>query len=143
MSESPDPSLQSPARRAPLRARRMHVFHDYIATIFQPEFRPIFASVVVVLTVGTLVFRYLEGWSLLDSLYFSVVTLATIGYGDLTPTTPTAKLFSILYILVGVGILGVFISAVSHASMQRTLERREQFESKPVEVREKKLEKQL
>ncbi len=143
MSESAGPSPQSPGHRERLPSRRLHVFHDYIATIFQPEFRPIFASVVVVLTVGTLVFRRLEGWSVLDSLYFSVVTLATIGYGDLTPTTSLAKLFSILYILVGVGILGVFISAVSHASMQRTLERREQFERKSVEVREKQLEKQL
>lgn len=143
MSESPDLTTQSPGHRERLHSRRLHVFHDYIATIFQPEFRPIFASVVVVLTVGTLVFRRLEGWSVLDSLYFSVVTLATIGYGDLTPTTSLAKLFSILYILIGVGILGVFISAVSHASMQRTLERREQYASKSVEAREKQLEKRL
>ncbi len=143
MSEPPTPSPQSPKQREHPHPRRLHVFHDYIATVFQPEFRPIFASVVVVLTVGTLVFRQLEGWSLLDSLYFSVVTLSTIGYGDLTPTTSTAKLFSILYILVGVGILGVFISAVSHASMQRTLQRREQYASKPVEAREEQLEQQL
>jgi hypothetical protein len=93
--------------------------------------------VLAVLTVGTLVFRELEGWSLVDSLYFSVVTLATIGYGDLTPTTSTAKLFSIVYILIGVGVLGVFISAVSHASMQRTLERHEQFEKARTVLHEK------
>ena len=143
MSETPTPSPQTPAQRERLHPRRLHVFHDYFATLFQPQFRPIFASVVVVLAVGTVVFRELEGWSLLDALYFSVVTLATVGYGDLTPTTSTAKLFSILYILIGVGILGVFLSAVSHASMERTLERREQYASKPVQAREEQLEQQL
>jgi len=143
MSQTPTPSSQpADARRRP-RPRRLHVFRDYIATILQPEFRPIFGSVVVVLMVGTLVFNRLEGWSMLDSLYFSVVTLATIGYGDLTPTTATAKLFSIIYIFIGVGILGVFISAVSHASMQRTLERQEQHANRRTATREQHLEHEL
>ena len=143
MSEMPAPSKKSLETRERPRSRGLFVFRDFFATLLQPEFRPIFGSVVIVLTVGTLVFRGLEGWSLLDSLYFSVVTLATIGYGDLTPTTDTAKLFSIVYILVGVGILGVFISAVSRASMQRTLERNERLASQRAEAREKQLEHDL
>jgi voltage-gated potassium channel len=143
MSEMPAPSKKSLETRERPRSRGLFVFRDFFATLLQPEFRPIFGSVVIVLTVGTLVFRWLEGWSLLDSLYFSVVTLATIGYGDLTPTTDTAKLFSIVYILVGVGILGVFISAVSRASMQRTLERNERLASQRAEAREKQLEHDL
>lgn len=143
MSESSMPASPAPNRNERPRPRRPRVFRDFIETIFQPEFRPIFASVMAVLLVGTLVFRQLEGWSLLDSLYFSVVTLATIGYGDLTPTTSTAKLFSIFYILVGVGVLGVFISAVSHASMQRTLERHEQYANAQAASREKHLEHEL
>lgn len=143
MSDTPTSKPQAPTQRDRPRPRELHVFRDYISTIKEPEFRPIFGSVLVVLLVGTVVFRELEHWSLIDSLYFSVVTLATVGYGDLTPTTATAKLFSILYIFIGVGILGVFISAVSHASMQRTLERREQFASQRNATREKELEKEL
>ena len=143
MSQTSTPSPQSTDSYERPHRRGLPVFRDYIATILQPEFRPIFGSVVVVLTVGTLVFNRLEGWSLLDSLYFSVVTLATIGYGDLTPTTTTAKLFSIIYIFIGVGILGVFISAVSHASMQRTLERQERRASRRTATREQHLEHEL
>lgn len=46
------------------------------------------------LLLGVLVYRWLEGWSVIDALYFCTITLATIGYGDLTPTTPLAKLFA-------------------------------------------------
>jgi hypothetical protein len=144
MSDAPaSPEPESPARRDRPRPHELHVFRDYIATLVQPEFRPIFGSVMVVLFVGTFVFRALEDWSIIDSLYFSVVTLATIGYGDLTPTSDVAKLFSIAYIFVGVGILGVFISAVSRASMQRTLERKERLSSKRTAEREKHLEHDL
>ena len=59
----------------------------------------------VTLLVGVFVYHRLEGWSYLDALYFSVISLATIGYGDLTPTTPTAKLFTIFYVINGIVIL--------------------------------------
>ena len=67
--------------------------------------RPIFIWAGAVLLVGTLAYHWLEGWSYLDALYFCVITLATVGYGDLTPTTPIAKAFTIFYVINGVVIL--------------------------------------
>ena len=57
------------------------------------------------LLIGTFIYHWLEGWSYLDSLYFCVISLATIGYGDLTPTTPLAKAFTIVYVINGIVIL--------------------------------------
>jgi hypothetical protein len=58
---------------------------------------------------------WLEGWSPVDAFYFSVVTLATVAYGDLHPTTDVAKLFTVVYILFGLGVLAAFISeAMKH-----------------------------
>jgi voltage-gated potassium channel Kch len=54
----------------------------------------------------------LEGWSYVDSLYFSVVTLTTVGYGDFSPQTNAGKLFTVLYIIIGVGIILAFINTV-------------------------------
>jgi voltage-gated potassium channel len=51
------------------------------------------------------VFHNLEGWSLIDSFYFSAITLATVGYGDFTPKTTTGKLLTIAYIFMGFGLL--------------------------------------
>ena len=58
-------------------------------------------------------YTWLEGWSPVDALYFSVVTLATVGYGDLHPTTDAAKLFTVVYILLGLGVLAAFISELT------------------------------
>lgn len=69
------------------------------------ESRLVFYWALVVLVIGTLVYHWLEGWSYLDALYFCVISLATIGYGDLTPTTPEAKMFTIIYVINGIAIL--------------------------------------
>ena len=90
-----------------------------------PEGKVILGSVVGLLAVGTIVYSILEGWSLLDSLYFSVVTLATVGYGDLTPTTDLAKLFTIGYILTGIGIVAAFASEVAKHRVPAELANRE------------------
>lgn len=67
--------------------------------------RPILIWAGLTLLFGTFAYHRLEGWSYLDSLYFSVISLATVGYGDLTPTTPLARAFTIFYVLNGIGIL--------------------------------------
>ena len=90
-----------------------------------PEFRGLFTLVVVTLLSGTLFYRQVEGWGLLDSLYFSVVTLTTVGYGDLSPSTAAGKIFTILYIFVGLGIVLGFVNAVAENSLQRRGETRD------------------
>jgi voltage-gated potassium channel Kch len=62
--------------------------------------------IVAVIGIGTVVYRYLEDWGWVDSLYFSVITLTTVGYGDLTPTSSASKLFTVVYIVSGISLLG-------------------------------------
>ena len=64
------------------------------------------------LGIGTVVYHYLEGWSWIDALYFSVITLSTIGYGDFSPVTDTGKVFTIFYIIMGIGIILSFINTI-------------------------------
>lgn len=54
---------------------------------------------------GTVLFHWLEGWNWIDSLYFTIISLTTVGYGDFTPTTPLTKLIASFFILNGVAIL--------------------------------------
>jgi len=90
-----------------------------------PEFRGLFTLVVVTLLSGTLFYRQVEGWGYLDSLYFSVVTLTTVGYGDLSPCTAAGKIFTILYIFVGLGIVLGFVNAVAERSLAQRGEKRD------------------
>ena len=78
-----------------------------------PEGKVLLVSTFLLLTIGTIVYTLLEGWSPLDSLYFCVVTLATVGFGDYTPTTDLAKLFTIGYIITGIGILATFVTELT------------------------------
>lgn len=66
-------------------------------------------SAIGLLTVGTVVYRLLEDWSWVDSAYFSVVAVTTVGFGDLTPSTDASKVFTIFYILSGVTIITTFL----------------------------------
>ena len=78
-----------------------------------PEGKVLLISAATMVATGTVVYSALEGWTLIDSLYFSVVTLATVGFGDLTPTTDVAKLFTVGYIIIGIGILAAFASELT------------------------------
>lgn len=89
-----------------------------------PEFRSAFVLAVLILVLGTLFFKSVEGWNWIDALYFSVATVSTVGYGDLYPQTSIGKIFTVIYIFVGVG---VFVSLF--AQLARALLKAEKAES--------------
>lgn len=79
----------------------------------EPEFRGLLYLVFVVVASGTVFYRAAEGWKWVDSLYFTIVTLTTVGYGDLSPSTAGSKIFTVVLILVGVGLLVSFIERIA------------------------------
>jgi len=79
---------------------------------FNPQTRPIFIYAVTVVGIGAALYHWLEGWSWLDSVYFVVITLTTIGYGDLHPTKPVTKLITIFYGINGIILLLMFFDII-------------------------------
>jgi voltage-gated potassium channel len=71
-----------------------------------------FVAAALVLT-GTLFYWRFEDWTIIESLYFSVVTLTTVGYGDLSPTTGGTQIFTIFYILTGIGVFVTLLASVA------------------------------
>jgi len=69
------------------------------------EARPVLIYAMVLITVGALLFHWVEGWGWLDSVYFTVVTITTIGFGDFSPKTDLGKIVTIFYGLNGVALL--------------------------------------
>ncbi len=94
------------------------------ALLKDPETRGVVYLVISVLLAGMLFYHGVEGWSWLDSLYFSVITLTTVGYGDFSPKTDAGKIFTMIYIVVGLGILAGFISLVAQKQQGTGLLRR-------------------
>jgi voltage-gated potassium channel len=91
-----------------------------------PNFRAGLGLAVLILLSGTIFYRSVEGWSWIDALYFSVTTISTVGFGDLAPRTDIGKLFTVVYIFVGVG---VFVALF--AQFARALVKQEEEEAPP------------
>ena len=68
------------------------------------------ASAFLLILIGTIVFGALEDWSWVDSLYFSVIAVTTVGFGDLSPTTDASKLFTVVYVLAGIAIISAWLN---------------------------------
>ncbi len=102
------------------------------------------ASIILVLTfllsIGTITYRNLEGWSWVDSLYFTTTTLTTIGYGDLYPTKDITKLFTVGFVITGVSFVLFSLTLMADAYFKYGHIR---FENKMKDVHRKLEEKAM
>lgn len=90
----------------------MIFFRAIINFLRDKQYRDLLITSLIILLVGTFTYHYLEGWSYVDSLYFSVITLTTVGYGDFSPQTNGGKIFTIFYIFIGLGMILSFIQTI-------------------------------
>jgi voltage-gated potassium channel len=84
---------------------------------------PFVAGALVV--TGTLFYWRFEDWTIIEALYFCVVTLTTVGYGDLAPTSAGTQIFTIVYILTGFGVLVALLTSVAEKYIEQKAERGE------------------
>jgi H+/Cl- antiporter ClcA len=100
----------------------MRLLVRYETEVFQtilrsPQLRALVFVSFMILALGTVFYHLVEGWSWLDSAYFSTVTLATVGYGDFAPKTDAGKLFTIPYVIFGAGIIAGLILVMARAPL--------------------------
>ncbi len=74
---------------------------------------------IAIIGLSTVVFSTVENLSVLDAFYFSVVTIATVGYGDIHPTTSLGKLLCITLIIAGVGTFLEVIAGITQVMIGR------------------------
>lgn len=78
--------------------------------------RPIRRFLVVLVGIGlagTIGFMVLEGWSVLDAVYMTVITLSTVGFGEIHPISAAGRIFTIVLITAGVGAVAYLFSTLS------------------------------
>ena len=83
-----------------------------------------FAVLFLVWLVGSVFYHLVEGLSYVDAIYFTAMTLTTVGYGDFAPQTVPGKLFTSLYAFVGIGIFLGFAASLFQAISSRIRRRR-------------------
>ncbi len=94
----------------------------------EPGGRLLILSVLAILVTGTVFYTLVEDWSVIEALYFTVITLTTIGYGDLHPTTEFSRLFTIFFVLAGVSTLLGFLNFILGRTVKDQVEKRQQKE---------------
>ena len=78
-----------------------------------PETKALPLVAGALLLTGTIFYWRTEDWTIIQALYFSVVTLTTVGYGDLHPTSAGTQIFTIIYILTGLGVFVALLASVA------------------------------
>ena len=100
---------------------------------------------ILIVILGSYAYTHLEGWSLLDSIYFVVITLTTIGYGDLVPMTNLGKIFTIFFSFFGIAFAFYLFSMMGNKLFREHLSNKvsqiKEETKEQVEIKEKIKEK--
>jgi len=88
-----------------------------------PQFRGLLYLSVLLLVAGMFFYHRVEDWTLLEALYFSVLTLTTVGYGDYYPHTGAGRVFTVFYVLLGLGIVLALLAQIASGAAAAHAER--------------------
>ena len=76
---------------------------------------------VAIFLIGSFGYVFLEGWSFFEGFYMTVITLTTVGYGEVRPLTQTGRTFTIMLIFLGVGFMFYVVSAIAQVVVEGQL----------------------
>jgi voltage-gated potassium channel len=74
---------------------------------------------------GTVFFHYVEGWRWIDAYFFTVVTLSTVGYGELVPATDLGRIGTTVFIFLGLGVFAVAVQQFGAFTLRKREEHTE------------------
>lgn len=78
-------------------------------------------TLVLLIALGTLGYHLIEGWPFFDGLYMTIITLATIGYGEVKPLSHGGRVFTLILIVIGVTAFGFLLSYITQALIETQL----------------------
>ncbi len=81
--------------------------------LFRSKINTAFLLLGVLLVIGVFGFKIMSGYSWLDALYMTVITITTVGFGEVNPLDEEAKVFTIFLILTSVVIVGYSIKVIT------------------------------
>jgi voltage-gated potassium channel len=78
---------------------------------------------LALLLAGSLGFVWIEGWNFFDALYMTVTTLTTVGYGEVHPLSHLGRLYNMVLILAGMGVLFYIVGSLARAVVEGEVRR--------------------
>ena len=97
----------------------LSLYHGLRDVFSDLKVRALLAFTISLISLATVLFWLIEGWPLVDAALFSVATISTVGYGNITPETVLGKIVCIAYILLGLGVFVAAASSVAEALIKR------------------------
>lgn len=98
----------------------VRLFRGFFHGLRDPEFQAIVFLLIVAVLAGSIFYHSVEGWSWVDSAYFSVVSLTTVGDATRAPTTDMSKVFTMGFSVAGIALMLAFLSRLgSYRDRQR------------------------
>ena len=98
----------------------------------------VFGALVTLITISTIFFHNVEGWTYFESYYYTIVTIATVGYGDFVPKTTIGRFGATILIILGIGLFSAFVSLMLKRRAAKDYKRKI---SKTIKDSEKTIEK--
>ena len=102
-----------------------------------------------IITMGAVIFHYLEGWTFMDSFYFAAMTATTVGYGDFVPTSAVSKIITTIYALSIIPFVLYGFAATAKAQSEwisekmHYLEKKQKKQEAELSQQQKKIKNQL
>lgn len=76
--------------------------------------------ILIVFSIGTLGFYFIEGdWTLLQSFYMTIITLTTVGYGEISPLSPQGQIFTIVFIILGLSTAAILATQLAKLFIEK------------------------
>ena len=95
-----------------------------------PKSRGVLTLAAGLVMGGALFYRRVEDLSWVDSFYLTIITLTTVGYGDISPQTTGGKVFTMAYLLIGIGVLLAVITEITRHLIESNEARQEERSNK-------------
>ncbi|HEY0220099.1 MAG TPA: potassium channel family protein [Afipia sp.] len=89
------------------------LYLGFLRGLHDPVFRALAFLLVVATAVGAVFYRLAEGWSWLDSAYFSIVSMTTVGDANMAPSSGLSKIFTMGFSVAGIGLMLAFVSRLA------------------------------